>query len=140
MPTEKDKILKYSHGQKSLRVPVAYYCDIESLIKKIDACDNNPEQSYTTKVGKHEPCGFSIVAKSPLTDIREKNTCYRGEDCMEKYCKKLKEWVMKIVNYEMKEMIPLTNDENDYHEKQNKCFICNKRFCYDNDSKDFKNY
>ena len=30
---------------------------------------------------------------------------------MEKYCKKLKEWVMKIVNYEMKKMIPLTKDE-----------------------------
>ena len=26
---------------------------------------------------------------------------------MEKYCKKLREWVMKIVNYEMKKMIPL---------------------------------
>ena len=34
---------------------------------------------------------------------------------MEKYCKKLKEWVMKMANYEMKEMIQLTNDENDYH-------------------------
>ena len=34
MPTEKDKMLKYSHGHKSLMVPVAYYCDIEILIKK----------------------------------------------------------------------------------------------------------
>ena len=50
---------------------------------------------------------------------------------MEKDCKKLKEWVMKIVNYEMKEMIPLTNGQKEYHEKQNKCFICDKRFCYD---------
>ena len=32
MPTGKNKILKYSQGSKSLRVPVAYYCDIESLI------------------------------------------------------------------------------------------------------------
>ena len=59
---------------------------------------------------------------------------------MEKYCKKLREWAIKIVNYEMKKMIPSTNDENDYHEKQNKCFICNNRFCYDNNCKDFKNY
>ena len=131
MPTEKDKILKYSPGSKSLRIPVAYYCDTEALIEKIDACDNNPEQSFTTKINKHEACGFSIVAKSSLTDIREKNTCYRGEDCMEEYCKKLREWVMKIVNYEMKEMIPLTNGQKEYHEKQNKCFICDKRFCYD---------
>ena len=82
-----------------------------------------------------------MIVKSPLTNIREKTTtCYRYEDYMEKYCKKLREWVMKKVNYEMKEMIPLTNDENDYHEKQNKCFICNKRFCWNNESKGFKNY
>ena len=72
MPTEKDKMLKHSHGQKSLRVPVAYYCDIESLIKKVDACHNNPEQSYTSRISKHEPCRFSIVKKSTLTNIREK--------------------------------------------------------------------
>ena len=59
---------------------------------------------------------------------------------MENNCKKLRERVMKIVNFEMKEMIPLTNDENHYLEKQDKCFICNKRFCFDNKSKDFKNY
>ena len=59
---------------------------------------------------------------------------------MENNCKKLREWVMKIVDFEMKEMIPLTNDENDYHEKQDKCFIFNKIFFYGNKSKDFKNY
>ena len=90
MPAEKDKILKYSQGAKSLRVPVAYYCDIESLIKKIDVCDNNSEKSYTSRISKHKPCGFSIVKKSQLTDIRKKNSCYSGEDCMEKYCKELK--------------------------------------------------
>ena len=57
---------------------------------------------------------------------------------MEKYCKKLREWVMKIVNYEIKEMIPLTNDKNEYHERQNKCFICDKRFCYDKKKKIIK--
>ena len=43
MPTEKYKILNYSHGQKSLRVPATYYCDIESLNKQIDTCHNNCE-------------------------------------------------------------------------------------------------
>ena len=59
---------------------------------------------------------------------------------MDEYCKKLREWVMKIVDYEMKIMTPLTRDENDYHESQNKCFICNKRFCYDKTNKNFKNF
>ena len=47
---------------------------------------------------------------------------------------------MKIVNYEMKEMIPLTRGKKEYHENQNKCFICDKRFCYDKKSKNYKNY
>ena len=72
MPIEKDKILKYSYGQKSLRVPVAYYFDIECLNKQIDTCHNNPEQSSTTRVRKHEPCVFSVVSKSSLTNTREK--------------------------------------------------------------------
>ena len=50
---------------------------------------------------------------------------------MEQYCKKLKEWVKKIVDYEMKEMIPLTRDEKEYREKPNKCFICDNKFCCD---------
>ena len=59
---------------------------------------------------------------------------------MEKYCKKLKEWVMKIVNCEMKDMTPLTRDEKKYHDKQNKCSICNKRFYYDKKYKNYTNY
>ena len=72
MPNEKDKILEYLDDHKSLRGPAIYYCDIESLIKKIDMCDNNPKQSFTTKINKHEACGFSVVKKSQLADIREK--------------------------------------------------------------------
>ena len=60
---------------------------------------------------------------------------------MEIYCKKLREWAMEIVNYEInKKMTPLAEDENDYHEKQSQCFICNKRFYYDDDRKTIKKF
>ena len=36
------------------------YADIESLIKKIYNCKNNPKQSSTTKIGKHIPCRYSV--------------------------------------------------------------------------------
>ena len=42
---------------------------------------------------------------------------------MEKYCKKLKEWAMKIVNYEMKEMIPLTKKTNIMKGKINVSYV-----------------
>ena len=34
MPTKYDKILKYHHGEKSLKVPFMIYLDLESLLKK----------------------------------------------------------------------------------------------------------
>ena len=43
---------------------------------------------------------------------------YRGKDCIEKLCKKLKERAMKIIDYEEKEMIPLTHEENKFHREQ----------------------
>ena len=43
-----------------------------------------------------------------------------------KSCKDLRDQVMKIINYEKKEMIPLTNEEKEPYEKQKVCYICEK--------------
>ena len=37
---------------------------------------------------------------------------------MESFCKDLREHTMKIINYEKKEMIPLTDEENKSYKKQ----------------------
>ena len=58
---------------------------------------------------------------------------------MEMFSKYLKNQATKIINYEKKEMIPLTNDEKKSYEKQKVCYICKKEFCTDkNDEKEFK--
>ena len=45
--------------------------NLESMIKKIHNCKNNPEKSSTTKIGEHIPCGYSM---SPIwTFDRTKN-------------------------------------------------------------------
>ena len=50
---------------------------------------------------------------------------------MEKFCKDLKDQAMKIINYEKKEMIPLTDEEKESYEKQKVCYICEKEFSTD---------
>ena len=35
---------------------------------------------------------------------------------------------MKIINYEKKEMIPLTNEETESYEKEKSFYICEKEF------------
>ena len=41
-------------------MPYIIYADIESRIKKIDGCANNPENSSTRKIGEHILCEYSI--------------------------------------------------------------------------------
>ena len=42
---------------------------------------------------------------------------------MERLCRDLKDHATKIINYEKKEMIPLTDEENKSYKKQKVCYI-----------------
>ena len=45
---------------KSDKMPYIIYTGLEYLIKKIDECENNPENFSITKIGEHILCGDSI--------------------------------------------------------------------------------
>ena len=73
-------------------------------------------------------------------DDENKHYLYGGKDCIENFCKKLKELaIRKIIKYEEKEMIPLTDKENKSNGKQTECHICKKEFCTnENNENEFK--
>ena len=50
------KIINFNKCMKSDKTSCIIYADLESLIKKIDGCANNPEKSSTTKIGEQIPC------------------------------------------------------------------------------------
>ena len=60
---------------------------------------------------------------------------YREEDCMKIFCEDLKDRAMKIINFEKKEMILLTNEEKESYENQKIFHMCEKEFCIDEDNK-----
>ena len=45
---------------------------------------------------------------------------------MRNFCLDLREHAAKIINYEKKEMIPLTKKEEKNHNKQEVCYICKR--------------
>ena len=68
--------------------------------------------------------------------MRQKtDTIFIGEKIVLKFCKDLKEFGIEIINFEEKEMIPLTNKEIKSYEKQKVCYICEKKFCDDKNKK-----
>ena len=54
---------------------------------------------------------------------------------MKRFCKDLREHVVTIINYEKKEMIPLTDEKNESYEKQKVYYICKKEFNTDENNK-----
>ena len=117
MPTEDNKILKYIPGEKS--------------------CQNNPEKSYTEKKAVQKPSGYSLITCCSFDKSKNERKYYRENECMKIFCSDLKEQANKVINYEKKEMIPLTDDEKETYENQKICHICEKEFCTDKINNEF---
>ena len=107
MPEEYNKILKYNKGEKSMRVPFIIYADLECVLEKMTTCHNNPEKSSITKINKHTPSGYSLFTHCSF-------------DRMKNFCLDMREHATKIINYEKKEVIPLT--------KKKRKIITSKKF------------
>ena len=58
-----------------------------------------------------------MFTRCPFDKKENKLDYYRGKDCIEKLCKKLKERAMKTIDYEEKEMIPLIHEENTFYKE-----------------------
>ena len=80
MPTEENKILKYNHREKSLKIPFTIIADLECLLIKEQSYQNNPEKSYTDKKAEHEPSGYSLSLICSLDATKSRHYFYRGKD------------------------------------------------------------
>ena len=123
MPEEDNKILRYDHGEKPMKVPFIIYADLESLPEKMNSSHNNPEKLSTTKVNKHTPPGYSLLTYCSFDITKTKFDYYRGKYSMKKFCLDLRKHATKIMNYGKKEMIPLTKKEEKMHNTQKVCYI-----------------
>ena len=134
MPDVDNNILESKPGEKSLKNAFIIYADLECLLLKMNTCNNNPNKSYTTAKALHKPSGYSLLTSCSFDKSENKQTYYRGKDCMKRFCDDLKEHDTRITNYEMKPMDPLTEEEEEEesYKNQEKCHICEKEFCTDN--------
>ena len=64
---------------------------------------------------------------------------YRGKDCIEKLCKKIKESANAIINSKEKAMKTLNHKENNSYNEQEICYTCKEKFCMDKNDKDYIN-
>ena len=84
---------------KSDKIPCTIYIVLQSLIKKVDGCANNPEKFSTTKTGEHIPCGHSVSTIWVFDNIENKHSLYCRKDCMKKFCISLREHAANVINF-----------------------------------------
>ena len=87
MPTKNNNITKYNQGEKSIKLPFVVYADLECLLEKMSTCQNNPNESSTTEINKHEPSGCSLFTHCSFDRAKNKLNHYRGKDCMKNFVK-----------------------------------------------------
>ena len=119
MPKEDNKILKYKHVEKSMKVPFIIYANLESWLEKINANWNSPEKSSTTKINKHTPSGYSLFSHCSRDATRNTLDYYRGKYYMKGFCKDLRKHAVKTINF--------VKERKSYH-RQKVCYICKKEW------------
>ena len=88
MPKEYNKILIYNHGQKYIKIRYVIYADTNSLLEKINTCDNNKEKSSPIKINKHTACSF--LKLTHLTVKKANKITTEVKTLLKKFCSNLR--------------------------------------------------
>ena len=120
-----------------MKTPFIIYANLEPLLEEMSTCYDIPEKSSATKINKHTPSGYSLFTHCSFDETKNKLSYDRGKNFMKNFCLDLKKHATKIINYEKKEMIPLTKKEEKKHNKQEVCHICRKGFSSDDGDKNY---
>ncbi|CAP24770.1 Protein CBG03970 [Caenorhabditis briggsae] len=123
-----EKHIKFQNIGKTQKHRYVIYADFESIIKKYYTQLNNPEESWTTDVGKHIPAGFCVV----LVDSYEKKIyakkSYIGYDAaleFNKYIIEISREILKLGNVRMKQLSQ--KEWTDYNENK-ECPNCKIKY------------
>ena len=115
-----NNILESKPGKKSLKHAFIIYADLECLLLKMNTRNNNnnPNKSYAIEKALHKPSRYSLLTSCSFDKSENKQTYYTKRDCMKRFCNDLKEHIIRIINYEKKPMIALTEEEKESYENQ----------------------
>ena len=74
-------ILEFREYEKTLKdIPFVIYADFETIVKKLDTCQPNPESSASIPVSKLEVCGFGYKVVCEDAQYTKPSVIYRGKD------------------------------------------------------------
>ena len=85
LPEEDNKILKYNHGEKSMKFSFIIYADLESLLEKMNTYHNNPKKPSAIKINKHTPSGYPLFTHCLFDTTKNKLDYCRQKNCIKTF-------------------------------------------------------
>ena len=85
MPEEDNKILKYNHGEKSMKFSFIIYADLEPLLEKMNTYHNNPKKPSANKINKHTPSGYPLFTHCLFDTTKNKLDYCRQKNCIKTF-------------------------------------------------------
>ena len=126
-----DTFIKFKNYLYSERAPFTIYADFESILKPLETCKPDPNNSYTLKYQKHEPLSFvyyiksfdESVYKSTLRKYVKENE--EDPDPIDVFINWLEEDV-KIISGLGNKPMKITEEEQEQFNQASNCWICEK--------------
>lgn len=124
MPSENDKILKFSNFKNEIDANYVIYFDLECLL--LDNKDQNATKSMN-RFQTHEVFSISYYLKCNFNEEFSKFKIYTGKDCDTWFCNELYQIALEV-NERLADIAPmeLTPEEEEEHQNATMCHICKK--------------
>ena len=126
MPS-KGSTVEFYNGHNQFRVPFMMYADFEVILEPMQGSSPDPSEPYTKEVNQHIPFGFCIYSKFAYGENPLR--LHGGKDCIEKFCKLIKEETKRLYHmFPEKPLDLLTPKQWKLHKRVSRCHICYKPF------------
>ena len=117
MPNEDNKILKYDHGEKSLKDPFMIYAGLDCFLEK---CIPVKIILKNLTLRKKLSIRLLVIHCLQIVHLMKQKTSLivtKAKAVWKGFFKDIKDHAMKIINYQEEEMIPLTDKGTKSNEK-----------------------
>ena len=131
LPAEGSKISFRNHN-RSMRVSLIVYADIDSFTPQMSTCQPNPDKSYTKQYQKHIPSGFcyhikcfhyTFYSQQPVTFVKEFNDDDVAQIFIDTLEKNIKEIYKK---FKFPKSMIMTMHGKLVYNNSTLCHICNE--------------
>ena len=119
---EKNSSMRFSHKERSMRVPFVVYADFESFITPINTCTPDPNKPYTKQYQKHTPSSFcyyikcfdeKVYKRKPVTFTATSETDNVAKIIVERLEEDIKE-IYEMIKFP-KKMSMTSEERNDFN-------------------------